>query len=75
MVSRDFWQFPKMKISLKVFLFQKKDEIRQNALVKLNPIPKEASQKFFRQWKECWLKGVKAQGPWFEFDYNPNPSK
>ncbi|GFT72819.1 hypothetical protein TNCV_407021 [Trichonephila clavipes] len=51
--SYDFWLFPKMNRLLEGSNFESRDEIKQNAFGKLNTIPKEASQKYFRQWKEC----------------------
>ncbi|GFS95263.1 hypothetical protein TNCV_2630911 [Trichonephila clavipes] len=50
-------------------------ELRQNATLELNNNLKEAFQKCFRQTKECWAKGVKVQGAYFEFDCDRNPSE
>ncbi|GFW37725.1 hypothetical protein TNCV_4629301 [Trichonephila clavipes] len=58
----------------KIPWFQSKDEAKQNVTAELNTIPIEASQKSFRQWKECWTKCVKAQEAYFKFDWDPDPT-
>ncbi|GFT18044.1 hypothetical protein TNCV_4837841 [Trichonephila clavipes] len=48
----NFWLFSKIKMLLKGSRFQSREEIRQNAMVKLSTIPKNPFQKCFQQWKE-----------------------
>jgi hypothetical protein len=39
-----------------------------NATAQLNTIPKDAFQKYFQQWQDCWDKCVHYQGDYFEVD-------
>jgi hypothetical protein len=69
MAPCDFWLFLRLKTLLKGSLFDsRKDIIIQNATAQLHTIPKQAFQKCFQRWKDCWAKRVESQGAYFEGD-------
>jgi hypothetical protein len=68
MAPCDFWLFPKLKMLLKGFRFESREDIMKNATARLVAIPKEDFQKCFQQWKERWVKCVESQGGCFEGD-------
>ncbi|GFU43670.1 hypothetical protein TNCV_3070591 [Trichonephila clavipes] len=58
LISFNFCLLSKIKTPLKGYPFQSRNEIMKNVMVELNTIPKDAFQKCFREWKECWAKSV-----------------
>jgi hypothetical protein len=54
MAPYNFWLFPRLKTLLKGSHFDKRDNIIQNVTSQLHTIPKQAFQKCFQQWKDCW---------------------
>jgi len=71
--SLRFWLFPHPKTQLKGTRFESWDDIIQNTTDKLYSIRKEAFQKCFKQWQNCWEKCVQSQEDYFEGDYGCRP--
>jgi len=53
-------------MALKGTHFATMEDIKWNATVELQKIPKEAFRRFFQQWQDRWSKCVCAQGSYFE---------
>ena len=68
MAPCDYWLFPHLKMQLKGTRFESQDDIIQNMMAKLYSIRKEAFQKCFEQWQNCWEKCVLSQADYFEGD-------
>jgi len=57
----DFWLFPTLKMGLKGARFATMEDIKSNATVELQKIPKEAFRRCFQQWQDRWSKCVCAR--------------
>jgi len=68
MAPCDYWLFPHLKTQLERTRFESQDGIIQNTMAKLYSICKEAFQKCFKQWRNCWEKCVQSQGDYLEGD-------
>ena len=50
--------FPKPKTPMKGKCFARIEKIKEKSKLELLPIPKNAFQKYFKDWKKCWHKSV-----------------
>jgi hypothetical protein len=67
-VPADFFQFPKLKTTLKGRRFQTIEEIKENAIRELRVITERAFQEAFQQWKKRWERCIASRGDCFEGD-------
>jgi len=62
----EFFQFPKLKTTLKGCHFQTIEEIQETAIRELHTITESAFQEAFQQWKKCWERCTASRGDCFE---------
>jgi hypothetical protein len=68
MAPCDFWLFPRLKTLLKSSRFDSHEDNIQNVMMQLHTVPKQAFQKCFQRWEDCWAKCLESQGAYFEGD-------
>jgi hypothetical protein len=68
LAPNDIWLFPKIKSTVKGRRFQDTEDIKENVMTALKPIPQQEFQNCFQQWQHLWAKCVAVKGEYFEGD-------
>jgi hypothetical protein len=65
---RDFYLFPKLKLSVKDYHFQTLDIVQKAVTDAIKTLTETDFQTCYEAWKICWAKCVASEGCCFEGD-------
>ena len=68
LAPRDFWLFPKVKMTMKGKRFESIQDIEAATTAQLKTLTKEDFQNYFRKLQELWDKCVRSDGEYYEGD-------
>ena len=66
LAPRDFWLFPKVKMTMKGKRFKLIQDIEAATTAHLKTLTKEDLQDCFRKWQQRWNNCVRSNGEYFE---------